>query len=433
MQRVTILVTSLLAVGGLHSPSHGQESADTQAGRFQVLLAGDLVLGKMAGDGYRPFVDPDTFSSIILRLQGADLTLVNLESPLCDIENAVGTMAEGVMVEPEGQGDEPAPSDQPPSQQESYIRLSRTPTGCLPLYHITSNDEPRRAPGRHPPIFLGPVRAAQWLADAGIDAVSVANNHIGDLGEEGIRTTLVALERAQVAAAGASLPEPGVSGHSAEMDPFAPAVVERSGVRTAILAATVWRNRGNPPPGPSNPVALVTLEHLAEELRGRIRELRAGGEFDLVLVSLHWGGELSPVIARSQQAVARLLIDSGAHLVWGHHPHVLQPVEVYRGGLILYSTGNLVSDMVQREASVSALVGVELQRDGEGGWQVTGLTLHPLSVGRPARGPVEIPPEEAASLLEPMATRSCVDYQTCLFWTDSGLIWERGVEQAPGP
>ena len=67
-----------------------------------------------------------------------------------------------------------------------------------------------------------------------------------------------------------------------------------------------------------------------------------------VIASFHWGDEYSLVPAERQVALARAAVDAGASVVLGHHPHVLQPVEVYRNGVIFYSLGNLVFD--QRRA-----------------------------------------------------------------------------------
>ena len=70
---------------------------------------------------------------------------------------------------------------------------------------------------------------------------------------------------------------------------------------------------------------------------------------DVVIVSMHAGNEYQPTPNVFQQRFARAAIDAGASLVVGHHPHVVQPVEQYRNGVIFYSLGNLVFDQFQSE------------------------------------------------------------------------------------
>src|SRR5579875_4002716 len=72
---------------------------------------------------------------------------------------------------------------------------------------------------------------------------------------------------------------------------------------------------------------------------------------DIVIVSMHNGVEYQPRPNKAQVAFAHAAIDAGASLVIGHHPHVVQPQEKYKHGLIFYSLGNLVFDQYQREAT----------------------------------------------------------------------------------
>ena len=95
-----------------------------------------------------------------------------------------------------------------------------------------------------------------------------------------------------------------------------------------------------------------------KRIKKRIEKLKANG-CDLVVVSLHWGEETKPKQNSWQMKMARQIIDAGADIIWGHHPHVLQPVQFYNGGIILYSTGNFtfgsMSSTVDRDTGIFQL------------------------------------------------------------------------------
>jgi poly-gamma-glutamate synthesis protein (capsule biosynthesis protein) len=115
---------------------------------------------------------------------------------------------------------------------------------------------------------------------------------------------------------------------------------------------------------------------------------------DYVVVSLHWGEEFVPRPSAGEVALGRSIIDAGASLVIGHHPHVLRPVELYGAGVIAYSLGNFAADMVwQRRLREGALVRCTLAAGG-----VTDVEVTPTLIGddfRPAAsGPTQRPTDE---------------------------------------
>ena len=79
-----------------------------------------------------------------------------------------------------------------------------------------------------------------------------------------------------------------------------------------------------------------------------------------IIITLHWGEEYVPQPAPWQIEFAHKLIDRGADIILGHHPHVLQPIEVYKGKLITYSLGNFVSDMCQELARKTLILEIKL-------------------------------------------------------------------------
>jgi poly-gamma-glutamate synthesis protein (capsule biosynthesis protein) len=129
-----------------------------------------------------------------------------------------------------------------------------------------------------------------------------------------------------------------------------------------------------------------------DSLRADIAALRARGDVDLVAVSFHWGEEFETEPNAYQRKYARMAVDAGADLVLGHHPHVLQGLERYKDGIILYSLGNAVFDM-DPDATYDALAAIlRLGRDSAGRARVQALELLPLRIARgswapsPARG-----------------------------------------------
>jgi len=164
---------------------------------------------------------------------------------------------------------------------------------------------------------------AHALQRAGINLVTLANNHLLDCGRAGVFETLHALDQAGVAAVGA-----GVDKRAAHR----PVIRAAGGLRVGVLGY-YWNRRcaaGDHLPGS----AMDPPEALAEDI-GALRK-----EVDRVVVTFHWGVPYQPYPSGDDQARARLAIDCGADVVIGHHPHIVQPVEVYRGRAIFYSVGN---------------------------------------------------------------------------------------------
>lgn len=155
---------------------------------------------------------------------------------------------------------------------------------------------------------------AQVYHHSGIDAVNTANNHALDFFMEGYDDTLAALDAHGIAHFGTLYP-----GTKRERDHLG--VYEVKGIKIGALGFSYPQDAD------------------LKRIKSRIETLKETG-CDLVIVSLHWGQEVKFIPQSWQFSYARKVIDSGADVIWGHHPHVLQPVQFYKGKPIFYSTGN---------------------------------------------------------------------------------------------
>ncbi len=189
-------------------------------------------------------------------------------------------------------------------------------------------------------VFNAPPEAIAALAHAGVDVVAVANNHAFDQGRAGFEETLRRVGLAGLTPVGA-----GPEGRSA-----GPVRVEAGGLAVAFLGyAAFFNQEGNacpkpaPGPAPCQQASLLDRRRIVEDVRA------AAAGADAVVVSLHWGVEYDAQPRAEDVELAHALVDAGALVVLGHHPHVLQPVELHRTadgrvGVIAYSLGNLVSN-----------------------------------------------------------------------------------------
>jgi poly-gamma-glutamate capsule biosynthesis protein CapA/YwtB (metallophosphatase superfamily) len=193
--------------------------------------------------------------------------------------------------------------------------------------------------------FRAGPEAATALNRAGFTLLTLANNHIMDFGTQGLMETLATLDQARILHTGAG---------STLDDARREAIVTVKGDRVAFLAYSLTY--------PAEFYAGAGRPGTAQGLTGRVAEdiTRARRNARYVVVSFHWGGELLRMPKPYQQKAAHAAIDAGADLVLGHHPHVLQGIERYRGKCILYSLGNFVFGSMSRSADRSMIARITL-------------------------------------------------------------------------
>jgi poly-gamma-glutamate capsule biosynthesis protein CapA/YwtB (metallophosphatase superfamily) len=164
---------------------------------------------------------------------------------------------------------------------------------------------------------------AKAIAQAGINVLTIANNHLMDCGRTGVLETLSALDAAGIAALGG-----GIDRRHAHQ----PVIRQAEGLRIGMLGY-YWNHRcGSRTNDPG--CAVDSPEALAEDI-GSLRS-----QVDRVVVTFHWGVPYLREPSAADRAKARFAIECGADAVVGHHPHIIQPIEIYRERPILYSIGN---------------------------------------------------------------------------------------------
>lgn len=167
------------------------------------------------------------------------------------------------------------------------------------------------------------------LKDAGFDIVSFANNHVGDWNITAFKDTLIRLSNESILQVGA-----GQTKDEAEM----PVIIEKNGVKFGFLGFSDvgpnWLKVTDVSPG----ILLASDPNLSTIIKN------AKSQSDVLIVSFHWGVEYEKIHNARQEVLAHLAIDSGADMIIGHHPHVIQDIETYNGKPIVYSLGNFIFD-----------------------------------------------------------------------------------------
>ena len=165
------------------------------------------------------------------------------------------------------------------------------------------------------------------IVGAGFTLLSIANNHILDFGETGLRNTLQSLRAHGASSAGAGM---------TITEARAPTIIVVRGVRVGLLAYSATFPESFYAGETKAGTAFPHEEYLEQDIP------KAAAITDLLIASFHWGQELMESPKDYQRDLAHKAIDLGAKLVLGHHPHVPQGIEAYHGGLIFYSLGNFV-------------------------------------------------------------------------------------------
>jgi poly-gamma-glutamate synthesis protein (capsule biosynthesis protein) len=198
-----------------------------------------------------------------------------------------------------------------------------------------------------PFVFDAPPALLRALATAGVDLVSLANNHAYDQRRAGLAATWKHLAEAGLR---------GVGSGPSEAAAWEPLLVEKNGMRLGFLSFTRWMNSESSPrePDVSPHVAYVPYTPKANgsglSPAAAVELVRAAARrCDALIVTIHWGIEYSHTPLPEDRKLAQALLEAGALAIIGHHPHVLQPIESYRttsgrDTLVAFSLGNLLAN-----------------------------------------------------------------------------------------
>ncbi len=208
------------------------------------------------------------------------------------------------------------------------------------------------------PCFSAPDSYAQALADAGFDMMLTANNHCLDSGMKAARRTLWALDSL-------GIDHTGTFHNAADRKAKVPYIKNVNGINFGFLNYTYGTN--GIPVRDGMEVAYIDKKKIAEEMK-QTRD--AGAE--IVVVMMHWGIEYVLRENAIQRDLADFLIKNGADMVIGGHPHVIQPMKMVRDESrnqevpVVYSLGNLISNMNTGDTRGGAYMRVRVERDEDG-------------------------------------------------------------------
>lgn len=213
--------------------------------------------------------------------------------------------------------------------------------------------------------FRAPARNLTLLKKAGFTLVNIANNHTWDYGQTGFLDTLAALKKYKL---------PYIGGGRDLKEAEKLHVIKINDLKVGFLGYTstfpeqAWAKANKPG------VAYSHLGRLPENVR------QAKQHCDVLIVSLHGGTEIAEYPNDIQKAFAHEAVDAGADLILEHHPHVLQPIEVYKGKPIFYSLGNFLFVSPSTATRTTIVLKAELSPGGVGAIE---LTAFETDGGRP--------------------------------------------------
>lgn len=211
------------------------------------------------------------------------------------------------------------------------------------------------------PQFNSPFEIGDTLKHSGVDLVTIANNHTLDRGEKAIMNALDHWDKIGM---------PYVGAYRSADDQARIRTLEKNGITFSFLAYTYGTNGIPVPEGKPYLVNLIDKEKIQAEIF-EAKELS-----DVVVVSLHFGNEYERMPNENQKDLAQFIADAGAHIIFGHHPHVLQPVDFIRSKeghdtFVAYSLANFLAaqeakhDHYRRTGGILQVEVEKVEFDGE--------------------------------------------------------------------
>jgi poly-gamma-glutamate synthesis protein (capsule biosynthesis protein) len=336
-----------------------------------LLLAMALIAGVLVA----PVVGGAGASSSVIDLSAYPWLYLRDGQPVADIPSTVSLIAVGDIMLGRGVAEVNAPlSNVSPWLQDADLVL-----GNLESAIVGENIEPPPMPkaGPTPYILNAPLTAPDMLRQAGFDILGLANNHTLDYRSVGLAETVERLKQAGLMTVGA--------GENIEAA-YRPLLVDVKGVRLAFLAFNIIG--GYQSADPDSWANATWDETLATQAIAQAQR-----QAEAIIVSIHWGDEYLIYPSPSQHKVAQIVLDAGADLVLGHHPHVVQGTEVVGDSFVAYSLGNFVFDQEDLPETRHGLA-LRALFDVHG---LRGIQTLPVSA---MRQPILLNIEEAGDLLD---------------------------------
>jgi len=184
------------------------------------------------------------------------------------------------------------------------------------------------------PIFT------KQLKKAGFNIVNVANNHLQEYGKEAALDSINNLKEEDFKIIG--------------IDSFQPQIILIKDIRFGFLGYSLH-------PEQSICEEVIYSQGNLKKIISDVKKIR--GKVNYLIISLHWGDEYVENPSKEQILLAHKLIDAGVDIILGHHPHVLQNIEKYKNGIIVYSLGNFISDMHPKRTKKSCIFKVKFTKN----------------------------------------------------------------------
>lgn len=213
------------------------------------------------------------------------------------------------------------------------------------------------------PNFSSPPHIIKDLKDIGVDVLSVANNHTLDQGETGVLEAIQQMEKVEM---------PYFGAYKSVEDQQADRIFQVENISLGLLGYTYGTNGHEPPTGKDYLVNRIEETRIVQEIR-QLKE-----KVDFVVVSIHWGAEYNLEANDTQKQLARSIADAGAGIIFGHHPHVIQPYELILSESghqthVFYSLGNFFSGQKDEYTNIGGIAKIEVLKKNINGKQVVTL------------------------------------------------------------
>jgi poly-gamma-glutamate synthesis protein (capsule biosynthesis protein) len=235
---------------------------------------------------------------------------------------------------------------------QPYLKDSDYMTGNLDV-PILTKDESQYESLDKDLLLSTDKRSLKSIKNAGFSVLNLANNNAMNYGEKGLKDTLASLQEEGIDSVGA-----GANESSAKKVSYQ----DVNGLKVATLGFTDVRSEGTEAKKNKAGVVYTDPDALFNEIE-KAKDPKQGNA-DLVVVNVQWGQEYDMEPSPRQEALAKAMVDAGADMIAGHHPHVLSSFDVYKDSVIFYSLGNFVSDQGWSNTKNTALAQYKLKEDG---------------------------------------------------------------------